>query len=339
VAPHVERSPARRSAARHWTLLGAKVLVSGGLLYLLFRQTDLSTVLQRLHNVDLRWMLAALAIYGLMVGISAWRWRVLLRTQHVDCPLSHLGSSFLVATFFNNFLPSNIGGDVIRIADTVSYTSSRTLATGVVLVDRALGLLALVLVAAIGSWRAQHSGLAMPGTQYLWVALVAGSLAAVPTLLMPKLLDRLLTPIYAIAGEWARARLSRLTGMLGRINDHPGALGIAFAGALAVQLVLVGFYLAVAHGLQIPLSVASALLVVPVSLVLQMVPVSINGFGVREAVFTFYFQRLGLGVDAALALSLISTATIAFFSLSGGVLFLLRRGGLTPATVPSDTSE
>jgi uncharacterized membrane protein YbhN (UPF0104 family) len=71
----------------------------------------------------------------------------------------------------------------------------------------------------------------------------------------------------------------------------------------------------------------------------QMVPMSINGFGVREAVFTYFFKKLGLSVDAALALSLISTATIAVFSLSGGLLFLLRRGGLSPAPLPSDSSQ
>jgi hypothetical protein len=70
-----------------------------------------------------------------------------------------------------------------------------------------------------------------------------------------------------------------------------------------------------------------------------MVPLSINGFGVREAVFTYFFNKLGLSVDAALALSLISTATIAVFSLSGGLLFLLRRGGLSPAPLPSDSSQ
>ena len=62
-----------------------------------------------------------------------------------------LTSSFLVATFFNNFLPSNIGGDVIRITDTAPAAGSKTLATTVVLIDRGIGLLGLVLVAALGA--------------------------------------------------------------------------------------------------------------------------------------------------------------------------------------------
>ena len=57
----------------------------------------------------------------------------------------------------------------------------------------------------------------------------------------------------------------------------------------------------------------------------QMAPVSINGFGVREAVFSFFFARFGLSVEAAVAVSLLGTALIMLFSLGGGALFLLRK--------------
>jgi hypothetical protein len=64
---------------------------------------------------------------------------------------------------------------------------------------------------------------------------------------------------------------------------------------------------------------------VPVAMVIQMLPVSINGFGLREAVFSFFFVRFGLTVEAAVAVSLLGTALIMLFSLGGGALFLLRR--------------
>ena len=82
---------------------------------------------------------------------SAWRWQLLLRAQDVRVPARTLLSSYLVAGFFNNFLPSTIGGDVVRIRDTARPAQSKTLATTVVFVDRALGLMGLVLVAALGA--------------------------------------------------------------------------------------------------------------------------------------------------------------------------------------------
>ena len=97
------------------------------------------------------WLLGALLLYVVNVLASTWRWHLLLDAQRVDVPRRSLLASFLVAMFFNNFLPSNIGGDVIRIRDTAKSAGSKTLATTVVLVDRGLGLMALVLVAALGA--------------------------------------------------------------------------------------------------------------------------------------------------------------------------------------------
>jgi hypothetical protein len=81
----------------------------------------------------------------------------------VEVPARTLTGSFLVATFFNNFLPSNIGGDVIRIADTAKPAQSRTLAATVVLLDRGVGLLGLVLLAAVAATTATEEG--MPSGQ------------------------------------------------------------------------------------------------------------------------------------------------------------------------------
>src|SRR5918999_566314 len=78
-------------------------------------------------------------------------WWLLLDAQNVRLPFRRLTSTFLIATFFNNFLPSNIGGDVLRVADTAPAAGSKTLAATVVLIDRAIGFLSLVLVAAFGA--------------------------------------------------------------------------------------------------------------------------------------------------------------------------------------------
>ncbi len=82
---------------------------------------------------------------------ATWRWRLLLDAQHVHVPVRQLLGSYLVATFFSNFLPSNIGGDVIRIRDTAKPAASKTLATTVVLADRVIGVIGLALVAALGA--------------------------------------------------------------------------------------------------------------------------------------------------------------------------------------------
>jgi len=89
--------------------------------------------------------------------------------------------------------------------------------------------------------------------------------------------------------------------------------------------VVVAFYTLTARSLSVPLPLVMAGVLVPVALVLQLAPISINGFGVREAVFSFFFVRFGLSVEGAVAVSLLGTLLIMLFSLGGGALFLFRR--------------
>jgi hypothetical protein len=92
-----------------------------------------------------------------------------------------------------------------------------------------------------------------------------------------------------------------------------------------VQIVIVAFYALTARSLSIPLPWVMAGVLVPVAMAVQLVPISINGFGVREAVFGFFFVRFGLGVEAGVAVSLLGTALVMLFSLGGGALFLVRK--------------
>ena len=93
-----------------------------------------------------------------------------------------------------------------------------------------------------------------------------------------------------------------------------------------MQAVLVGFYLAIAHSMSIPISFSELAVIVPISFLVQMLPVSVNGFGVREATFGFYFTRLGLPLESALLVSFVGAALIMLFSVSGGVTYLVRKG-------------
>ena len=311
---------------RHALLWTLKILVSGGLLAVLLARVDLARLWHLSRTASIGWLAAALFVYFIGIVVSVWRWGLLLEAQHVTVRFATRLKSFLVATFFNNFLPSNIGGDVIRIRDTAGPAGSKTLATTVVLVDRGLGLLGLVFVAASGATLAARMSTAIgpmaPGL--LWGALAAAIALAAPVVLLPHGIAKLLRPLRAIHQEWVEERLERLTSALARFRDEPKALAACFAGAIVVQTLIVGFYWAIAIALNLHVPLAHLAIVVPVSLVVQMLPMSVNGFGVREATFGFYFTQLGQPLESALALSFIGAALIMIFSTSG-VPFLLRR--------------
>ena len=296
-------------------------------MWLLFSRVDLARLWSVARNASALWLVAALALYLSVVLISTWRWGLLLKAQGLDFTFGRLMSSFLVATFFNNFLPSNIGGDVIRIADTAPAAGSKTLATTVVLIDRGIGLLGLVLMAALGAtaggrFEGSPAGV---GAGMLWAGFGLAAMIATPALLMPEAFVRMLQPLRIVHREWVDRRLDKLSVALGRFRESPAALAGCFAGAVAVQAALVAYYLAIAHSMQIPIGFAELAVIVPITFIVQMLPVSLNGFGVREATFGFYFSRLGLPLESALLVSFMGAALIMLFSLSGGVTYIARR--------------
>lgn len=316
-----------RPAVRQAVVTTVKLAVSVALLAALLARTDLRALGTQVIRASWSWLAAALAFYLGHLGVNAWRWRLLLAAQGAEYPGRRLFSSYLVATFFNNFLPSNIGGDVVRIGDTADRLGSKTLATTVVLVDRGIGLIGLVLVAAVGaSLAASRQGAALPvQPAWLWVALLLALVVSVPAVLAPAGVGRLLRPLTVLHPEWIGERIDRVTGLLVRFREQPTALTACFAGAVVVQAILVLYYAAVARALAIPLPIAHLSVLVPISFIVQMLPVSMNGFGVREATFTFYFGRLGLPVESAMALSLVATGLIMLLSLLGAAVYVGRR--------------
>jgi len=316
-------SPRWRSAA----LQILKVGVSVGLLAWLFRQVDAARLWAAVQSASWSWLAVAAVLYFVMLVVSSWRWNILLRAQGIVIRLQTLIGSFLVATFFNNFLPSNIGGDVVRVRDPSGPANSRTLAATGVLVDRGLGLLALVLVAALGATASQTGMRGGPPVQpwMLWAGLFFGGAVSIQALRTPTLVTRLATPLRWLHAEWVDARLAKLTAALGRFASAPGALASSAAGAVMVQALLVAFYAAVTRGLHIPVSPWHLAVMVPVSFIVQMIPISVNGFGVREATFVAFFALAGLSAEAAMLLSFMGTAVIMAWSLAGACVHLARR--------------
>ena len=302
-----------------------RVGVSAALLYFVLRSIDLSAFWERVRGMNPGWLVLALIVYAGQQMIGVWRWDRLLRAQHVEVAKRKLTESIWVSMFFNNFLPSNIGGDVVRIKDTAPAAGSKTLATTVVLVDRALGLTALLVVAATGAFAAWLSGTYVPGSRWLWLACAVLVASAILVIAMPDFVGHLLAPVRALKRPWVTERAQRLEDAVMRFGKAPSVLAGAFGGAIVVQLTVVAFYLLTAKGLSVQLPTLLGAVLIPVSLAVQLAPISINGFGVREAVFAFFFRRFGLPADAAVALSLVSTGMVMGLSLVGGLLFVKRR--------------
>ena len=314
------------SPVRGYVLLAIKLSVSIILLVVLFTRIDVAQLWQTARLASVPWLLAAVAVFAASTLGAVWRWNLLLKAQRIEVAFPSLLGTFLVATYFNNFLPSNIGGDVIRIGDTSRHANSKTLATTVVLMDRILGLIALVFVAALGATAIGrlHHVAAPIWPVWLWAGFLAGAAATTPAVFAPAGFGRLLRPLTVFHPEWVGGRITTLTGALARFGEEPRALVTAFGGAIFVQGALVLYYFAVAYALHLDIPLWDLAVVVPLSFVVQLLPVSVGGFGVREAFFSYYFHRIGQPIEDAVLLSLVAQALLMVFSLSGLATYLWR---------------
>jgi uncharacterized membrane protein YbhN (UPF0104 family) len=314
------------SAARRYLMLAVKFSVSIILLVVLFTRIDVAELWRTARLASVPWLLVAILVYAVSTAGAVWRWLLLLEAQRIDVTFRSVLGTFLVATYFNNFLPSNIGGDVIRIGDMARFANSKTLSTTVVLMDRILGLMALVLVAALGATAIGrlHHVAAPIWPVWLWAGFLAGAAATTPAVFAPAGFGRLLRPLTIFHPEWVGGRITTLTGALARFGEEPRALVMAFGGAVFVQLALVLYYFAVAYALHLDITLWDLAVVVPMSFVVQLMPVSVGGFGVREAFFSYYFHRIGQPIEDAVLLSLVAQAMLMLFSLSGLATYLWR---------------
>jgi uncharacterized protein (TIRG00374 family) len=306
------------------TLLAAKVTVSLALLTYLFATSDLRALEERVRTADLLYLSAAVACYVAMLALATWRWRLLLEALGCVAPMRHLTASYLVATFFNNFLPSNIGGDIVRVRDGSRLTGSTTSSLAVVGIDRILGLGALWVLAAVAFVVSGPDLRQLAGARSVVGGLGLLFLALAVVFFRPGIARRVMALSRLSRVDWIQERFEVVQAAVHSYRAQVGTIWVAVFASLALQSLVVWYYLAIATALRIPLSVSAAFLMVPLCTLLQAVPVSFNGWGLREGLFALYFSQVGLPRESALAFSLTGAGLMILLSLSGAVVWMAR---------------
>jgi uncharacterized protein (TIRG00374 family) len=321
---------------RKSALLIAKLAVSVVLLIYLVSTSDVAALLRRVRAGDPLLLALAAALYVILLGISIWRWRLLLKAQGYPAPLGPLSASYLVATFFNNFLPSNIGGDLIRVRDGKQLTGSLTTSLAVVAIDRIVGFGALYFLAAVAyvlGGPAMHS---LPGAHVVVLGVGAVFALMAYVFFRPGIARRWMAICRLNRVPWAQERFETVQAAVHVYREEVSAVWLAFFGSVALQTLVVFYFVCVARALDIPLALGAAFLMVPLCGLIQSVPISFNGWGIRESVFILYFAHVGLSRENALAFSLVGAGLVVLLSLSGAVVWTSR--GRSPESA-STSSE
>jgi hypothetical protein len=307
--------PLNSLLTRFLRLIFSLVLLGFVLSRLDFRQ--LTALWPRLEPT---YLLLAIALGTAMVLLSAFKWRLLLRDRGKAIRLVSLFRFYLVGTFFNLFLPTSVGGDVRRVYDLTRACGDPELAAASVLLDRATGVLAMLIIGSLSlffvplQWRALSlSILAIAG---IGILAVAGAIFLLPIRdLLAALTSRL--PIAALS-----RRVTTFLDVLFRYRDEPLVLGFAVVIALVFQGTSVSIVYLLSRALGLHLPIVPFFLFVPLITLATMLPISINGVGVQETGYVLLFGQIGVGTAAAFSLSLLFHLYRAAIGLLGGLVYV-----------------
>jgi uncharacterized protein (TIRG00374 family) len=294
----------------------ARIVISAGLLAWVLSSAGLEQLAAAARNADLRLYALAVALSFAGMFIRSLRWQALLNAVGARVPFWRVVYLYFIGAFFNTFLPTGFGGDVIRVLEVGEGATSEQ-AAGTTLVDRLTGfiiLFVLALAALPFSYRLLPANLAA-----LIGLLAAGVLLGSILLFEGRLLRRLtgwLPRRLSLAGDaWVGKTYAVITAC-----GRRGILSALF-WSLVFNLLHVWSNILVARALGINVSGWVFFMFVPVTTAALIVPISISGFGVREGLYVALFGQLGITTASALALSL-ATYTLDFVTgLAGGVIY------------------
>ena len=303
-----------------------KISLSVALILWMTHDIALGSVFAIISESSTALLTLAFSLFFVGYVITAFRWRTLIRVQGGDAPIFFLVRSFMVALFFNNFLPSTVGGDVVRMYDSWRLGNSKSDAVTVVLVDRFLGVIVLLWFALL----ALIFDEAVAGTVPFIGVWVAASLAGIgiATWLILKI-PVSTTQMLSSAKSGGVARIGRILEKVHRSFQAYRHARSAVLGALILSVLLqinvVACFILIARSIGIEVPVESMFLIIPVALFIMMLPISINAIGVRETVFVFLFSLYGIENFQALAFAWLAYGLTLSQGILGGIVFALRK--------------
>jgi hypothetical protein len=300
--------------------IALRLAVGMAALALLLWKLDLNRAWATLKAADRGWLLAAFGAQWCSKLCWCLRWRALLVTAgYAPKPLQLL-RFILMGLFFNNFLPTTVGGDVARGIALSRTKVPKAVAAASVIADRILGLLALGLLAVIGGIL---GALLFPdgGPWLASIGLAAALLALVMALTRPELLERL-RGLLARRGQKLAERLSRVIDGVSFLASRTQALGAALFFSLGLAAFAAVFHWAIARSIGIEVPLIAYFVIVPAVMLAASLPITLNGLGLRELGFVAFLGAQGVPAATAAVFALLAFLGPLVFAILGGILFV-----------------
>ena len=301
---------------RRTLLFLTKAATSILLLYFSLRWVNVGALTERLGRLESGWIALALLLLMIQVALLAARWREIAAACGTNLAFGAALQFSFIATFFNQVLPSTIGGDGARIWFLARKGAGWAIATYSVLIDRIVGVfvLALIVIACL-PWTFEliHDPIARVILLMIGCGAVGG------------------TSIFLLIGthfrQWLDRPLARHLSAASRVAaslcGSRRASSVIFAYSVAIHLLTIAAAWCCIKAIAAPVGFAQVLILLPPVLLISTIPISIAGWGVRESSMIAAFAYAGLAESDGLTLSILFGATIFVVGLAGGIVWIV----------------
>jgi uncharacterized protein (TIRG00374 family) len=310
-----------------------KIVVSAGLMYLVFRKVDWSVCFDQMTTAFQErygWLIAALIGMGVVLGLSTWRWKTLLHGHDVAIPFFQTFRLFLVGFFFSQFMPGGLAaGDVAR-SYYVSCCSveKKTECVATVILDRIIGsfgLLAVVGVALLlGGTYLGRSFLLLGGAAIMALAMVL--------FFSKRFLSKVPFAMWIHEHLPYRDRLTRAYEAFRHYGEHRLDLAVCFGLSILNHLVLVIVAYCAGHAVGVTATAFQYLLRIPLVNTIAALPISLGNIGTAEAGYRFFFLQGDHPegyVSVVLAFALMMRLLRLLVALVGGIVWWAEKGAVS----------
>jgi len=296
-----------------------KCTVSAVLLWLLARGIDVDAVGKQIAGTSPLWLIVALMLAAAVLPMAAIRWQLVTRAIGEPLPPRDALSITAIGWFFNQTLPSTIGGDAVRIYLAYRTGISKAAAIHGILLDRLMGLF-VVLVLATLFLAPLLGGLAANFQKWFLVAFIIAGYTGFTVLLLVS---------SPVAGSLDRFRLGALARALSNdarktlLSLSPG--GVILVISVVLQIVQIASVYAIAVAVGVDVSFTAVMIALPAVLLISSLPISLAGWGVREQSMVLALGAMGVAATDALAISVLLGLSWIVIGLPGALVWLGHR--------------
>ncbi len=301
-----------------------RTLISAAFLALLFyiMREDIPLILKTLSNINRTLLVVSVFIFIGTILVMAKRLQLIFNVKSIPIRYSQAINLTFVGYFFNNFLPTSVGGDIVKALCAARLTKSGVKSVTAVLMDRIFGLFTFILIPSLSLvFTIGHMGNPL-------VPIMVYSLLGVSLFCFFVIFNRGLARRFHFIEKFLNrfgvgTKVREIYEGLHDFRNHKPTVFWAMALSVVGQSIsiVVLYMLALALGADAKLS--HFFMLVPVVHLVSMLP-SLNGLGIREGAY-IYFLRPYIGREYAAAIGILWLGLLLLLSLIGGIIYLVRQ--------------